>query len=258
MQHDLFAVIGNPIAHSLSPAIYLQFAQQFPAIRLSYEKILGDEIAFESQVRAFFQQGGRGVNITAPFKRRAYMIADILTDRALASESVNSLLMLPDGRLEGDNSDGVGLIRDMTRYVSLSQKNILVLGAGAVVEAVLPAILGEYPASISLVNRDINKALQIGARFPIVVKSYENIAGVYDVVINATPLSLQKTLPPIKADLLGAGGFAYDMVYDRLQDTVFVAWARAQGMQAIHGLGMLLEQAAENFYRWYGVLPDIC
>lgn len=256
-----FAVIGNPVEHSLSPKLYKAFVQQFPEIELTYKKILGDtaEGGFESQVKTFFSQGGSGLNVTVPFKQRAYDVVDIHTARAKCAGVVNSIFKLPDGSLEGDNTDGVGLLMDIEQnhQFLLQGKKILILGAGGAVQGILPMLLAAQPAEVVIANRTLEKARAIAAQYELVAAStYDTVPEyVFDLIINGTSLSLQGKRPIISELALSKNSLCYDMLYSK-EPTPFMCWAITHSAQVAEGTGMLVEQGAENFRRWFGVSPE--
>ena len=250
-----FAVMGNPVSHSLSPIIHQEFAQQF-GITLCYEKILGETCGFEAQVMNFFSSHGRGLNITLPFKERAFAMSLVRTPRCLLAKAVNTLWMEAD-TLYGDNTDGVGLIRDISHHIDLKEKHILLLGAGGAARGVLAPLLATA-ASVTIVNRTKERALALLTDFPTAsIGSFENTEQrSFDVVINATSASLDNQRLRLPTSLLQTKPFCYDLAYSKDNPTPFVSWARSRGCEAMDGLGMLVEQAAESFYIWHGVMPD--
>jgi len=258
---DHYGVFGNPIAHSKSPLIHRLFAAQ-TGQSLSYEPLLAPLEDFVGFARAFFVNG-RGANVTVPFKEQAFRLADQLTARAQRAGAVNTLMKLDDGRLLGDNTDGAGLVRDLTvnAGLSLSGKRILLLGAGGAVRGVLEPLLAERPAALVVANRTVAKAEQLAREFadlgPIMASGFDWLDEPVDLIINGTSASLAGDVPPIAASLIQLGHtLCYDMMYAK-QATAFNAWAAAQGAaQTLDGLGMLVEQAAEAFYLWRGVRPD--
>jgi len=261
---DRYAVIGNPISHSRSPAIHAAFAQQ-TGQTLSYEALLAPLDGFVDAVAQFRAEGGRGMNVTVPFKLEAFRLAGRHSPRALAAGAVNTLAFDADG-IFGDNTDGAGLVRDLDRNLGFSAagRRILLLGAGGAARGVMLPLLGERPASLTLANRTIDKAHALVADFhdkaPSVALdacSFAELAGrQFDLVINATAASLANEAPPLPTGLYAAGALAYDMMYVR-GDTPFVAAARRDGAaRCADGLGMLVEQAAESFLLWRGVRPD--
>lgn len=265
-QTQQFLIFGHPVEHSLSPLLYKNFAKQFDSIQLNYQKQLGllELNGFEDQVKNFFAQSdSTAVNITAPFKQRAFDLVDVKTQRAQETGSVNSIFKLPNGDLEGDNTDGVGLVRDIKQHQNfkIENKNILILGAGGAVGGVLPSLIHQKPDSITVVNRTLEKTEKFKNNFQeIIIKTYDEFNLEknkinYDLIINATPLSLSNQLPNISKEIFSPTCLCYDMVY-KPEYTVFTHWAQQHGFRATDGLGMLIEQGVENFYRWFGVRPN--
>jgi shikimate dehydrogenase len=258
---DHYGVFGNPITHSKSPLIHRLFAAQ-TGQSLSYEPLLAPLEDFVGFVRAFFVNG-RGANVTVPFKEQAFRLVDQLTARAQRAGAVNTLMKLDDGRLLGDNTDGAGLVRDLTvnAGLSLTGKRILLLGAGGAVRGVLEPLLAERPAALVIANRTVAKAEQLAREFadlgPIMASGFDWLDESVDLIINGTSASLAGDVPPIAASLIQPGHtLCYDMMYAK-QATAFNAWAAAQGAaQTLDGLGMLVEQAAEAFALWRGLRPQ--
>lgn len=258
---DRYAVMGNPVAHSKSPVIHRMFAEQTDQA-LSYDKILVPTTGFRSAVKRFFAEGGRGLNVTVPFKQQAWAAVAQLSERAERAEAVNTILIEPGGALYGDNTDGVGLVRDLrdNHQVHLEQARVLVLGAGGAVRGVLPALLGELPNEVVVANRTLSKAVTLVEHFqgkiPLRASSFDALAGEpFDVIINGTSASLSGKLPELPPEL-ARGAVCYDMAYGE-GPTPFVTWAHEQQARlALDGLGMLVEQAAEAFYLWRGKSPD--
>lgn len=258
---DRYAVMGNPIAHSRSPDIHAAFARQ-TGERLTYERILVPLDDFAGAVATFEAEGGRGLNITVPFKQQAWALADSRSARAERAGAVNTLVFDADG-VHGDNTDGAGLVRDLTvnNNVSLAGRRVLVLGAGGAVRGVLPSLLAEGPAEVVIANRTVERAAGLAEDFgdlgTVAACGFEALAGErFDVVINGTSAGLSGEMPALPNDLLNTGAACYDMAYGR-EPTVFVRWAETHGAQtALDGLGMLVEQAAESFEIWRGVRPD--
>ena len=261
---DQYAVFGNPIAHSKSPLIHSLFAKQ-TGQRIEYRAQLVAPDNFDTAVREFALQHGRGLNITLPFKLAAFELATHLSARAQLAGAVNTLVIHgPDDYL-GDNTDGTGLARDLVHNhgLTLSGKSILLIGAGGAVRGVLGALLENTPGSLTIVNRTVEKALELAQTFAhlgnISGCGYDALAHQhYDIIINATSASLKGELPPLPGSLLQAGSFCYDMMYAK-QATVFMQWAKQNGAadnNIADGLGMLVEQAAESFKLWRGVEPQ--
>ena len=258
---DLYCVFGNPIAHSKSPAIHAAFAAQ-TGQRLRYEARLAPVDDFSGAVAAFAREGGRGANVTVPFKEDAFRFATRRTPRAEAAGAVNLLVFEGDG-IVSDNSDGAGLLRDLEHNLGfrLAGRSVLLLGAGGAARGALAPLLAARPATLALANRTPEKARALAATFaahgPVEGLAFAALAGrQYVVIFNATAASLAGELPPLPDGLLAPAGLAYDMMYGR-GTTPFLAWAAAQGAgQCADGLGMLVEQAAEAFRVWRGILPD--
>lgn len=257
---DLYCVFGNPVAHSKSPVIHAAFAR-LTGHALRYEARLAPADDFAGSLGAFLAEGGKGCNITVPFKEQAWALAAVRSRRAEKAGAVNTLLSGKDGRLYGDNTDGVGLVRDLVQNagVLLAGKRVLVLGAGGAVRGVLSPLLAEKPACLVVANRTAGKAEALAALFAdegvIRGTGFTGLSGQqFDVVINGTSASLQGDLPPLPAEVLAPGAFAYDMMYGA-QPTVFLQWAAAHGADTRDGLGMLVEQAAEAFFIWRNVRP---
>ena len=260
MSPTRYAVVGHPVAHSKSPGIHRQFAAQ-TGQELTYEAIDVKPEDFSAFVRDFFDQGGGGLNITLPHKEAAFALAESLAPRAQLAHAVNTLSRDADGRLHGDNTDGIGLVRDLE--VNLGRRiagcAVLILGAGGAARGALPALLQREPGSVTLLNRTLARAQTIQQDFagvaPLQVADYDGFsASTFDLIINATSMSLSGQMPPVPAQVIGSDTFCYDMAYGTT-DTAFVTWARSHGATAADGLGMLVEQAAESFYLWRGVRP---
>jgi shikimate dehydrogenase len=258
---DKYAVYGNPIKHSKSPQIHAAFAEQ-TGQQLSYRAHLVDENKFADVARSFFDNGGKGLNITVPFKLDAFGFADQLSDRARRAGAVNTLVLQDDGVIYGDNTDGVGLVRDINNNLAweVTNKKILILGAGGAVRGVLGPLLRKNPESLVIANRTVEKAKQLASDFAdlgaLKACSFEELKGQqFDLIINATSASLAGELPPLPADLLTEEACAYDMMYGS-EPTPFMRWAAENAAWAVaDGLGMLVEQAAESFCIWRGVRP---
>lgn len=261
---DRYAVVGNPIAHSKSPQIHRAFAQQ-TGEALSYEALLAPLDGFADTVRTFRSAGGRGLNVTVPFKLEAHALADTLSERAEAAGAVNTLAFSESGMF-GDNTDGAGLVRDLIHNLGcpLAGTRILLLGAGGAARGAMLPLLAEAPSQLTIANRTLSRAEQLVTRFAshaagvtLTASSFATLAGLsFDIVINATAASLADQCPPLPAGVYGPDALAYDMMYGR-GDTPFLAAARADGAARVaDGLGMLVEQAAESFFLWRGVRPD--
>jgi len=230
---------------------------------MQYRAVLVEPDQFAAAVSRFFEDGGRGLNITLPFKQEAWAYANSLSERARRAGAVNTLVMTESGDIRGDNTDGIGLVRDMVANLgwSLRDSRVMVLGAGGAVRGVLELLLREHPRELQLVNRTGDKASKLAAEFsdlgPIVGGGYELLnAAQCDVLINATSASLGGELPPLPDTLLTERTCCYDMMYGA-QPTVFMRWAAQNTAWAVaDGLGMLVEQAAESFYIWRGLRPQ--
>lgn len=258
---DLYAVIGNPIAHSKSPLIHTEFARQ-TGQDMHYETILAPMDGFAEAVAAFRQRGGKGMNVTVPFKLDAWKIAAQLTPRAAAAQAVNTLKFDGDAIL-GDNTDGAGLVRDIEINLgfAIAGKRILLMGAGGAVRGVMLPLLQHQPQMLAIANRTPQKAhdlqQQFSSRGNVMAGAYADFADKkFDIVINATSASLSGKLPPLPPGVFTAKSLAYDMVYGK-ELTPFLQFAQQQGATHLaDGTGMLVEQAAESFFLWRGVRPD--
>ncbi|QLB12111.1 shikimate dehydrogenase [Bisgaardia hudsonensis] len=259
---DKYAVWGNPIAQSKSPQIHRLFAEQTQQL-MEYKAILGDEQRFEQQLSTFFKNGGKGCNITAPFKERAFKIANQFSERCLVAEACNTLKILDDGSLYADNTDGIGLVSDLQRLNCLkSNQSILILGAGGATKGVLLPLL-QAQQNITIINRTFSKAQQLAEKF----QPYGNIQAVdityipkqsFDLVINATSLGLQGKTLNINPLILQQAQAVYDMQYSKGQDTPFIALCKQLGVKNTNdGFGMLVGQAAHSFELWRGIKPNI-
>ena len=259
---DQYAVFGSPIKHSKSPRIHNLFAQQ-TGQALDYGVQLVPAEKFTTVVNGFFAKGGRGINCTVPLKELAWEYANLRTERAELAKAVNTLAIQEDGRILGDNTDGIGLVTDLQNNhgIAIQQKRILILGAGGASRGIILPILEEQPLAMTIANRTVAKALALADEFShkgkINACGYEDLKGQsFDLILNATSASLSDELPPLAAGLLAKQGSCYDLAYAN-KATAFVRWAREQGAdKSLDGLGMLVEQAAEAFYIWRGVRPD--
>ena len=261
---DFYAVIGNPIAHSKSPIIHHAFAE-LTRQDIQYERVLAPLDDFAGTVHSLIAQGFKGANVTAPFKLEAYAMANQLTERAQDAGAVNTLIFTPQGII-GDNTDGIGLVRDITENlgVSIKGKRVLLIGAGGASEGVLHPLLEAQPELLIITNRTLDKAINMvkrvearGEMLYVSVDAYafDDLADQqFDIVINATSAGLTDSQLPLPASVFAPGALAYDMMYGRV--TPFMAFAHQNGANVFDGLGMLIEQAAEAFYLWRGVRPD--
>lgn len=254
-----FAVFGSPIDHSLSPQIHAAFAQQF-GIHLNYERIKVERGELKNALAQWREKGGTGANVTVPLKQEAFELCQIHSTRAKQAQAVNTLGWNKAGQLWGDNTDGEGLVRDLTfnQQLTLSDKRILILGAGGATAGILAPLLALTP-TIVIVNRDLHKAQMIAQSYPLVkALSYESITDEkpFDFIINATSASLQNTTPPLAPEFL-RGVCCIDLAYRQFELTPFLQWAKAQGASmTFDGLGMLVEQAALGFALWHDKVPQ--
>jgi len=258
---DRYAVFGNPVSHSRSPDIHHAFAAQ-RGEDLTYQRIEAPLDDFAGALRSFFAAGGKGANVTVPFKEQAFELCDVLSERARQAGAVNTLWCGDDGRLHGDNTDGAGLVTDLcvNHGWSLAGKQVLILGAGGAVRGVLGPLLAQAPARLVIANRTEARAQELVARFaaagvPLAASSLERLTGRFDIIINAISAGLHGAMPPLPEGLANAATVAYDMVYGA-QPTPFMEWARqCDATQVCDGLGMLVEQAAEAYLVWRGWRP---
>ncbi|MEE9397351.1 MAG: shikimate dehydrogenase [Methylococcales bacterium] len=259
---DEYVVFGHPIAHSQSPIIHGLFAKETRQDIRYTAKDVPAEI-FEQSINSFFNSGGKGVNCTVPLKELAWERADERTQRAEISGAVNTLVLLNDGRILGDNTDGVGLVRDLTENlnISLMGKNILLLGAGGASRGILLPLLEQKPSKIVIANRTIEKAIALASQFtdfgPVSGCGYDALGETrFDLILNATAASLQNDLPPLPDGCLKSVGYCYDLAYGS-QPTPFVRWGNEHHAKiSTDGIGMLVEQAAEAFLLWRGIMPS--
>ena len=259
---DRYAVMGNPIAHSKSPQIHAAFARQ-TGQSLEYTAILVEPGALPQAIGNFQANGGKGLNITVPFKQEAWQLAERLSERARLAGAVNTLKFEADGLLYGDNTDGAGLVRDIVdnHGGEITDAKVLMLGAGGAARGVLEPLLEENPDSLVIANRTVDRATTLALEFKslgnVTGCGFDDLAGMrFDLIINATSASLQGELPPLPDDILDEDGWCYDMMYGA-EPTVFLRWAEAHGAEkCLDGLGMLVEQAAESFLLWRGIRPD--
>ena len=257
---DRYAVFGNPINHSKSPVIHRLFAAELGE-QLQYDAILAPLDGFADSWQQFVAAGGKGGNVTVPFKEQAYQLAEVLSVRAKQAGAVNTLYVDSAGRLCGDNTDGIGLVADLQRLgVNLQGITVLLLGAGGASRGAIGPLLEAGVATLVLANRTVSKAQAIAMNFDQRVEAcgYADIPSQpYPLVINATSSGLSGERPDIDAEHLQHCQLAYDMLYGA-KPTPFLQWALQQGVaQQADGLGMLVAQAAEAFYIWRGKRPDV-
>lgn len=258
---DHYAVMGNPVGHSKSPRIHAAFAKQ-TGQDLEYTALLVEHGTFSERVRKFFAGGGKGLNITVPYKLEAWELAAVRSQHAELAGAVNTLLVDGAGKLHGHNTDGVGLVQDIRNQGgTLSGKSVLVLGAGGATRGLVLPVLSERPLRLVIANRTVSKAEELATRFTrhgsVSAVGFDALQGqTFDWVLNATAASLQGELPPLPDGLLHKQSWCYDLMYGS-EPTIFCRWAQKQGAhKTLDGLGMLVEQAAESFWLWRGVRPD--
>ena len=259
---DRYAVFGNPIAHSKSPQIHTLFAEQTKQA-IQYTAELAEPGQFDSAVKSFINNGGKGLNITVPFKEDAWRFATTLSERAQRAGAVNTLKAELDGSLSGDTTDGTGLVCDLVtnHRIQIKSKDVLIIGAGGAVRGVIEALLAKQPASLLITNRTKQKAIQLADIFSDL--GTINGSGLdeinerdFDIVINGTSASLKGDLPALPDSIFRGNSCSYDMMYSA-QATPFMQWSNENGAsQVFDGLGMLVEQAAEAFFIWRGVKPE--
>ena len=257
-----YAVMGNPVSHSLSPYIHERFAEQF-GISLSYQAIAVEPGDFAAAVQRFAADGGNGLNVTVPYKLEAWKIASSRSPRAELAGAVNTLRFDSDGALYGDNTDGVGLVTDIRANLDkpIAGARLLIIGAGGAVRGVIGPLLQAGPVQLHIANRTAEKAEELIRLFGTHGNCSASGLGdipverPYDIVINGTAASLHGDMPDLPDGLFAADALAYDMMYAS-EPTPFMRWAARRGATRIaDGLGMLVEQAAESFYLWHGVRP---
>jgi shikimate dehydrogenase len=255
---DNYGVVGNPINHSKSPEIHQLFAKQV-GHDILYHRIPATDENFASVLEEFFKKGGKGLNITLPFKEKAFRFADSCTDNAQSCHSVNTLTFSEDGRAHGDNTDGIGLINDLKNNdILLENKEVLILGAGGATRGIVPVLFKNGVGSITLYNRTTEKAELLQEEFmpfgEIQSLSSDDLTGGFGLVINATSASLDGVIPDIPDNVV-SNAVCYDLAYS-YGETSFLNWAKKNGSaKNLQGLGMLVEQAAESFFIWRGVRP---
>jgi shikimate dehydrogenase len=265
---DHYCVLGNPVAHSKSPAIHARFAE-LTGEALSYSRQLAPLDGFAATLQAWIAHGGRGCNVTVPFKFEAFQRAGTASERATLAQAANTLKFGKSGQITADNTDGIGLVNDIQRNagVSLAGRDILLLGAGGAAAGVLGPLLMAGPRRLVVTNRTHARALDLVARHAshqslqavlqkteLLALEQQGLQAGFDVIINATASSLGGGAVPVHANVLKPGALAYDMMYGAAAQA-FADWALAHGAQPRDGLGMLVEQAAESFAFWRGVRP---
>tara|TARA_R110000823_G_scaffold125385_1_gene251991 strand:+ start:28240 stop:29076 length:837 start_codon:yes stop_codon:yes gene_type:complete len=259
---DRYAVFGNPIKQSKSPAIHSLFAQQCGQT-MQYRAVRIELDDFERAASDFFAGGGAGLNVTIPFKQRAFEFAKVVSERARRAGAVNTLTRRGAGEVHGDNTDGVGLVRDMICNLgwSLQGRRILLLGAGGAARGVVEPLLRERPVELLIVNRTPERAAALASQFseigPVEGGAYELVGDrSFDILINATSTGLTDSMPDLSSNLITERSCCYDMVYGA-EPTPFMRWGAREAAWAVaDGLGMLVEQAAESFFIWRGVRPE--
>lgn len=262
MRTDNYAVFGQPIKHSKSPKIHQLFAQQtLQNLTYSAQEVGAD--IFKTTANYFFAKGGKGLNCTVPLKELAFQFADKLTERAESAKAVNTLALQKNGTLLGDNTDGCGLITDLmvNHQIALTNKRVLILGAGGAARGIIKPIIDKKPAHLVVANRTEEKAVDLAVEFQYLMGidgcGFDDIIGMqFDLILNATSASLSNQLPPLPQDLLAENACCYDLAYGS-EPTAFVRWGiENNAFKSLDGLGMLVEQAAEAFYIWRGVKPN--
>lgn len=259
---ERYAVFGHPVGHSKSPTIHRLFAQQFD-FEIDYRAIDVEPGNFAEAVQEFREHGGKGCNVTVPYKQEAWSLATERSGRAELAGAVNTLKFESENRILGDNTDGIGLLRDITINLDqlLFSKHVLVIGAGGAVRGILGPLLEQAPKSLVLANRTVARAEELASIFatigPVLPCGFDALAGQqFDVVINGTSASLGGELPPLPENLFSRDSLAYDLMYSD-RPTLYMEWAAAQGATRVaDGLGMLVEQAAESFNIWFGRQPS--
>ncbi|RPI43701.1 MAG: shikimate dehydrogenase [Betaproteobacteria bacterium] len=259
---DRYAVIGNPVTHSKSPIIHAEFARQ-TGQDIVYVRLPAPKRGFRAELNRFIAHGGRGLNVTVPFKQEAAAACQSVSERGKFAEAVNTLTFA-DGKIVGDNTDGAGLLRDLEKnlHVDLRGRRVLLLGAGGAARGVMMPLIARGVRTIVVANRDVGKARLLEERFGlfgnVLARGYDELAQTaFELIINATSASLQGSIPPVPRSVFTPDCVAYDMVYAAGGRTPFLDMARDCGaIVTSDGLGMLVEQAAESFFIWRGVRPQ--
>jgi shikimate dehydrogenase len=256
---DRYVVIGNPVAHSRSPLIHSRFAAQMGE-SIDYERLFVALGAFDEHARRFFGSGGRGANVTLPFKVDAYRFAHARSDRARAAGAANLLAAREDG-IFADNTDGAGLVADLVRNlgVAIAGRRVLLAGAGGAARGVVAPLLAERPALLAIANRTPARALDLATRFanagPIEAIALDAVREPFDLIVNATSSSTHGESLVLPQGVIAKGAFVYDMAYGEAA-SAFLEHARGRGARVSDGLGMLVEQAAESWFVWRGTRPQ--
>ena len=257
-----YAVIGNPVSHSKSPQIHTAFAQQ-QGIQIEYLRVLADETSFTETVNEFRMAGGSGLNVTLPFKVTAFQQCQTVNEYAQSAHAVNTLCFDNEGNWVGANTDGLGLLKDLTSNlgIDLADKKILIMGAGGSTRGILLPLLQQHPCKLVIVNRDTRKASHLTEIFSrhenLHACAYSDLGDeVFDLVINATSASLSGSLPPLPDTIVSSNSACYDLYYSD-EDTPFIHWGKSLGVATCaDGLGMLIEQAAESYFLWQDFRPE--
>jgi shikimate dehydrogenase len=253
-----FCIMGDPVAHSKSPWIHQQFAQQF-LLNLDYGRIKPEAGKFIEAVEQFRLDGGNGFNITQPFKQQAFQLAHATSERAAIAKAVNTILFMPDGKIFGDNTDGAGFIQDITRnhHYSLFQKKILMIGAGGAIRGILQPLLSQNPDVVIIANRTLENARQLANEFSeygnIRASDFEDLKNLkIDMLIDGSPSDAKIQLPSLS---FSAESFYYDLKYENAF-SLLCTERKCKVAKRANGFGMLVEQAAESFYLWTQQKPD--
>ena len=259
---DRYALIGNPVAHSFSPRIHSLFAKH-TGEDVAYELILAPRDGFTDAITTFANAGGKGVNVTLPFKNEAFQIADERSERATMAKAVNTLVFRSDGVVYADNTDGVGLVDDLRRLnCAIESRCLLIVGAGGACQGIIPALLKEQPKEIVIINRTPARAVAVAEHFaqfgPVIAREFSTIhQWTFDGVINATSASLDGGTLDLPDALTGKLSWGYELAYAK-QPTPFMRWLADRGVTAVYdGIGMLVAQAAASFELWRGVKPNV-
>ena len=259
---DRYAVIGNPVEHSKSPEIHELFADQTGEM-ISYEKIFAEENKFHQVATEFFNNAGKGLNITVPFKTNAFEFVDEHTNYAKRAGAVNTIILQENGTYLGANTDGIGLLRDLKKSlrIQIENKSILIIGAGGATQGIVEPLLNEQTAELLIANRTLSKADAIAVKFEDVgevktcgIDQIPNRS--FDLILHATSAGLHSQNINLPTKIIGPHTCCYDLIYSDT-DTAFMQWCKNCGAEkVVDGFGMLLEQAAESFYMWRGKRPD--